>query len=66
MGGPLMEIAMKTRVLLFAMATLTLLGSTACVIIRPKDLPDYLAMLRLVCRPPSAPQETLQAAFGAG
>jgi hypothetical protein len=31
-----------------------------------KYLPDHLAMLRLVCRPPSAPQETLQAAFGAG
>ena len=31
-----------------------------------KYLPDYLAMLRLVCRPPSAPQETLQAAFGVG
>jgi transposase-like protein len=31
-----------------------------------KYLPDYLAMLRLVCRPQSTPQETLQAAFGAG
>ncbi|MCW2282594.1 transposase-like protein [Rhodoblastus acidophilus] len=31
-----------------------------------KFLPNYLAMLRLVCRPPSAPQDTLQAAFAAG
>jgi hypothetical protein len=46
-----MEIAMKTRVLLFAMATLTLLGSTACVIIRPKDLPDYRPITVTVASP---------------